>query len=210
MCINMCNHRDTMGHSREDKRESHARIVQAAARRFRERGIEGLSIAGLMQEAGLTHGGFYKHFDSRGALVKEALDCALSASAQAGTDGAGFRQRVEAYLSPAHRDAPGSGCAVAALAGDVGRADDAARARYAQQLRQSLGTLAGLLGGTEGAARAQAEVRAMVAFSAMVGALGLARACAGDPLSDEILATVRAYLGDSFAPGAEGPASPMD
>src|ERR1700743_2586290 len=70
----------TMGYSRADKAQSHERIVKTAAARFREKGIDGISLADLMKEAGLTHGGFYRHFESRDALVAEAVDCALRAS----------------------------------------------------------------------------------------------------------------------------------
>lgn len=66
-----------MGHSQASKKATHERVVSIAARRFREDGIDGLSIADLMKEAGLTHGGFYKHFDSKEQLIEEALTVAF-------------------------------------------------------------------------------------------------------------------------------------
>ena len=66
-----------MGHSRADKEKTHKRIVKIAARRFREEGLAGVGIAELMKEAGLTVGGFYKHFNSRDDLVAEAVSSAL-------------------------------------------------------------------------------------------------------------------------------------
>ena len=182
-----------MGHSQTQKQQNHERIVQLAARRFRELGIDGLSIANLMKEAGLTHGGFYKHFESRDDLVVQAVGAALENS------GAAHRTRkadifpalVESYLSNRHRDAPGQGCALGALASDMSRAPHDARALYTVQLRTSLAHIAELVGvGT------QAE--AIVAFSAMVGALNLARAVNDPALSAEVLSTVRDYLVKHF------------
>src|SRR5271154_7446808 len=98
-----------MGHSKADKADSHARIVEKAAARFRESGVEGVGVADLMKDAGLTHGGFYRHFASRDELVAEAIECALSEGGRAVAAAAKVKDRplgtlVDAYLSTMHRD----------------------------------------------------------------------------------------------------------
>src|ERR1700694_2886612 len=113
-----------MGHSKKAKAKSHDRVVRVAATRFREAGVEGVGVAGLMKDAGLTHGGFYRHFASRDALVAEAVERALRdggqlaeaiaralEAAEPGSEGAAAAGRqsllhalVDGYLSAAHRD----------------------------------------------------------------------------------------------------------
>lgn len=190
-----------MGHSQAEKAESRERILAAAARRIREGGLESVSIAELMRAANLTHGGFYGHFPSRSALLVAALERALdsgeasfAAASAAKPEAArgGVKSIVNRYLSPAHRDDPGGGCAIAALAADVGRAEDReVREVMAARLEVSLGRMAAAMGG--GRAGDQA---AMAAWSAMVGAIALSRVFAGTGRSEEILrATRQAILG---------------
>lgn len=198
-----------MGHSQKDKMETHERIVRLAAQRFRECGIDAISIANLMKEAGLTQGGFYKHFSSRDKLVTEAVTTALlqaqadPLSAQASrTGGAAFPSRVKAYLNPLHRDSAGEGCAVVALVNDMSRAGHEARDVYTRQVNRAIDTYANLIAND---ATGQGRDHAIVAFSAMVGALALARAVSDATLSNEILETVSTYLIDTFA--NDGPAA---
>jgi TetR/AcrR family transcriptional repressor of nem operon len=185
-----------MGHSKADKAESHERIVQIAAARFREAGLDGIGVADLMKEAGLTHGGFYRHFDSRDQLVAEAVEHALAQGAQrlgrvvARSGGEAFAAVVEAYLNRAHVDHPGSGCALVALAADVARSGSPARAAYTRQVRQYLDLFAALLADRG----PQARRRAVAILSALVGALALARAVDDDALTTEILASVAAEV----------------
>src|SRR5262245_55975207 len=112
-----------MRKSRAEAAETRRRIVRAAARRFREQGIAATGLADLMEAAGLTHGGFYKHFSSKDQLVAEAtaeaLGTLLEEMAALPTVGAA----VAAYLSPRHRDNPASGCPLAALGGELARSD---------------------------------------------------------------------------------------
>ena len=102
-----------MGSSQADKAASHDRIVNIAAARMRRNGINGVGVAELMQEAGLTHGGFYRHFKSRDDLVGAAVERALAQGSARTMDAAGqggrraFEAIVDDYLSPAHRDLPG-------------------------------------------------------------------------------------------------------
>src|SRR3981189_2330760 len=103
-----------MGHSRADKNKTHKRIVKIAARRFREDGLAGVGIAELMKEAGLTVGGFYKHFDSRDDLVAEAVSSAFGGwdrrmdAAASGGAPVSYAKLIDDYLNEAHRDDPGT------------------------------------------------------------------------------------------------------
>src|ERR1700692_4575266 len=99
-----------MGYSRSDKAETHTRIVSLAARRFRELGLEGIGVADVMKEAGVTVGGFYKHFDSRDELVVEALAAAFQDLDRWEEHPDTLTKLLATYLSEEHRDAPGTGC----------------------------------------------------------------------------------------------------
>src|SRR5262245_24790993 len=106
--------------TREQAAENRERIVNTAARLFRERGFDGVGVADIMKGAGLTHGGFYGHFASKDDLAAEACARALEKSAMKwsailDTDANPLDTIVASYLSEAHRDRPGSGCAIAAL-----------------------------------------------------------------------------------------------
>ena len=120
-----------MGTSQAAKAASHDRILDIAAARIRRGGIGSLAVAELMKEAGLTHGGFYRHFDSREQLIAEAAQRALTQGSAwtiaAGQLGGpqGFTALVDGYLSTWHRDHPESGCGVAGVA--AGAAAPAAR-----------------------------------------------------------------------------------
>lgn len=195
-----------MGHSQASKQTTHDRLVSIAAERFCELGIDGLSIANLMKEAGLTHGGFYKHFESRDQLVAEALAAAFRRSEDPqGSHRANFTTLVDEYLSPEHRDGVGTGCAVGALVSDIGRVQGEARELYTRKLRANFSGIATLLGDAQDTEK---RAQAIVAFSAMVGALGLARGAADEALSLEILSTVQRFLLDSFGGDSEAPAQP--
>ena len=181
-----------MGHSQEEKAENHRKIVEVAAARMRESGTDGPGVAEIMKEAGLTHGGFYKHFDSRDDLVAEAVEAAIeqgregfeAATADAEDPLAAF---VDWYLSPDHRDDPASGCAVVALGSDAARSDPRVRAAYRGQVERYLSHMEELLGGGEDARR-----RAIGAVTSMVGAMLIARAVDDEELSEEILREARA------------------
>ncbi|NLS21150.1 TetR/AcrR family transcriptional regulator [Rhizobium sp. P40RR-XXII] len=186
-----------MGSSKADKAASHDRIVNIAAALMRRSGINGVGVAELMQEAGLTHGGFYRHFNSRDELVAAAVERALaqgSARTVAAVDQGGKRALeaiVDDYLSPAHRAHPEAGCAVAGLAEDISRADVRTRSAYGRQVERYLEQLAGLTLGTDAAADRR---RACLILSALVGALAMARAVGERGLSDEILSETATAL----------------
>lgn len=187
-----------MGHSKAEKEKTHERIVKIAAKRFRENGLAGIGIADVMKEAGLTVGGFYKHFGSRDDLVAEGVGSALGrwrrrmeTAAASGGPPVGYQGLVDSYLSETHRDNPGTGCAVCALAGEIPRSGERTRALVTEQIRNTIEWIATLIGGKD---KDAARAKAILTFSTLVGALGLARATSDKELSREILKTVAELL----------------
>ncbi len=158
-----------MGHSQGEKIKSRERILDVASRRFRETGLEGLSISDLMKEAGLTHGGFYKHFASREDLVASVVEQAMTDTLK--SPAPSLESLIDKYLSAEHRDCLAEGCAISALATDVGRADGSCRKVFTEQLRGSLRRISDL---SRQASEDDSAEAAMVRLSAMVGALILA------------------------------------
>ena len=184
-----------MRRSRAEKARTHERIVETASARIRNQGIEGPGVGEIMQAAGLTHGGFYKHFGSRDDLIAEAADHAFAYAGRtldryANDEPDPFAAWVDWYLSEEHRDDPGADrCPVAALVGDAGRADDGVRAGYSAVVERFIATLEEMLGSDEEARR-----QATIAVSTLVGSLALARSVDDDELSNEILRTARKAL----------------
>jgi len=181
-----------MRRSKEDKAASHERIVTTAAARIRESGTDQPGVAEIMRAAGLTHGGFYKHFDSREELIDKAVACALTENEpavvqmieQADDPLASF---ADWYVSTAHRDDPANGCGVVALGADVRRVGGGAQEAYRAQVDRYLAHLQSLLESDD----ADSNRRANVTLSAMVGAVMIARALGPTPRSDELLRDVR-------------------
>jgi TetR/AcrR family transcriptional regulator, transcriptional repressor for nem operon len=175
------------------KEQTRRRIVETAAKRFRKEGVEAVGIAGLMADAGLTHGGFYAHFASKEELVRAALD---EASEQSRARRAVVLERsepglqrleamVRSYLRPTHRDTPEMGCAAAALIAEIARHEPETRAAFAVRLTELLAQFeAALPAELPGEQRTR---RAIGIFSAMLGALQMARAVTDPALSDKIL-----------------------
>lgn len=184
---------DRVGHSRAEKAESRERILEVTARQIRQYGLDSVSIAEIMKAANLTHGGFYGHFPSRAALIAAALERALDrgeatfVAASPTNASTTVKSIVNRYLSPAHRDDTRDGCAIAALSGDVGRAeDDQVRAQMAQRLERSFEDMVKAMGSGP-----KSDAAAVTAWCAMVGAVSLSRVFSGSGRSDEILRTVR-------------------
>jgi len=184
----------TMGHSQADKAQSRERILRKAADAVRDTGLESVSVGKLMRSVDLTHGGFYNHFASRSDLLAQALERALveggkmaAASARPADVPRSYETRVKGYVSRAHRDARTDGCAIAALASDVARADAASRAVMSAHVDDFIAHLAQSL-------HSQDEGDAMLAVSAMVGAVLLARVQTDPKKSDALLKSVRDRL----------------
>jgi len=171
------------------KEETRRKIIDIAARRFREEGIEAVGVASLMADAGLTHGGFYAHFKTKDDLVCAALDHGLCESsdrifalADKGEDKLGTY--IRAYLSPVHRDSADNGCAFSALAPELARQEGGARSAAAQRLEPYLDRIGRLLPTTD---PASARRQATALFSLLMGSLQLARLAEDKALSDSIL-----------------------
>ncbi|WP_454725848.1 MULTISPECIES: TetR/AcrR family transcriptional regulator [Cupriavidus] len=181
-----------MRYSPEHKAETRKQIVESAAAEFRRHGVDGIGVAQLMKSAGLTHGGFYAHFDSRDTLVADAVDAAFDqtmAALEEVASAAPARQRkraiLHAYMNKKHRDKPASGCAIAALGADVSRLDAGTRKRFEARVA----SLIALIAGDESEA---SRKDAILMLATMVGGLVLARAVRSEALSSEIVDTVRA------------------
>lgn len=175
--------------TQEQARRNREHVVETASQLFRAQGT-GVSVTDLMNAAGLTHGGFYKQFASKDALVAEATAHAFQQFTARHTAlderyedrAAARRAMVEAYLSVEHRDGPGDGCPTAGFAGDLARTEGDPRTRrvYADGVREFADWLASAGGDT-------AADDGLAQLSTLVGALLLARTTAGTPLSEEIL-----------------------
>src|SRR3984893_8194301 len=169
----------SMRYSREHKQETHARIVKKASVRLSEKGAHGIGVADLMKEAGLTHGGFYAHFDSREALVIEAFAYAMDRSTERWRKVAEqtppekrLANIVESYLTPVHRDDPGHGCAVPTLGAEIARESPKTRKAFAGKLEQMIDVMAEQIPDVP---RKAARKQAMAAVGTMMGTIVLAR-----------------------------------
>jgi TetR/AcrR family transcriptional repressor of nem operon len=189
-----------MRHSKAEKAKTHERIVAIASKRFREEGLAGIGIAELMKEAGLTVGGFYKHFNSRDDLVAEAIASAQGPwkrqvnAAAAGGPPITYDSLVDGYLTEAHCNHPGTGCPVSALGADIGRSDKRTRALATEKVREGVELIATRTRARNEKDRAAAKSHALLTYCALVGAIGVARAVSDQHLSREILKTVAQLL----------------
>jgi TetR/AcrR family transcriptional repressor of nem operon len=183
--------------TREEKARTHQRLVAAASRGFRVDGVDGTSIPRLMEEIGLTHGTFNAHFESKDALVAESYATGLSATvdrllerASAAPNGRGLNAIIDRYLSAEHRDDPGDGCFLPALAGEVRRQPEDARRAFTDGLRDYVERLAPFLPEENSDVRSN---HAIVLASGMAGAVLLARVVDDPELSDRILDACRGF-----------------
>jgi len=187
----------SMSRSQAEKAVIHEHIVNLAAERFREVGLNGIGVADLMKEAGRTGGGFYKHFESREKLVEEALQCAFNKRTKAlekYTDPEStltLTDLVDSYLSERHLNDPGSGCALAAVMNDVARSSDSIRELYTQELQNELAVITAL---TSSKQPSKKRAQALLAMCTLVGAIGLSRAVTDEGLAQELLNTGKTLL----------------
>lgn len=171
------------------KAETRQRIIDEASQRLRKDGIEGTGLVPLMKALGLTHGGFYAHFDSKDTLVQAALDAAATQALDdwQAAHGAGLRDLIDGYLSAHHRDQPGQGCPLPTLGAELGlrRTPSPASDRLAAGLAAALAPVR---------VASEGEDAGLVALATMVGAVTLARSVADTAMSERILAAARAAL----------------
>ena len=180
--------------SREQAAENRERILDTAARLFRERGFDGIGVADLMKNAGLTHGGFYGQFESKEHLAEQAVERALDQSElkwQKATEGKSPREALKGvaafYLSLRHVGDPGNGCAFAALGPEATRREPGVRRAFTEALKSRVARLMGLVAGRSEAERRR---RSLSTMASLVGAVVLARAVDDPKLSTEILKAV--------------------
>jgi TetR/AcrR family transcriptional regulator, transcriptional repressor for nem operon len=185
--------RKSMGHSQAEKAQSRERILDAAARKIREGGIDSVSVAELMKAANLTHGGFYGHFPSRAALIAAAVERAMDRGEESldslRTKGSPdtVKSLITRYLSPIHRDNIANGCGIAALGSDAARLDnDEVRALMASRAVRKFSSMAKAMGGGPAA-----EEAAVAAWCTMIGAIVVSRVLRGDKRADDILKYAR-------------------
>jgi TetR/AcrR family transcriptional repressor of nem operon len=175
--------------SREQVTENRRTIVDVASRLFKERGFEAVTVAEIMQEAGLTHGGFYGYFSSKDELIAEALAEALTQSTSGPLDD--LSTYAAEYLSRSHRDDLACGCPTAALAAETIRQPSSARTEMTTGIEQQIERLTRVAPGRSSALKRRTAIGT---WAAMVGAMILARASDDRALSDEVLDQTRAWL----------------
>ena len=184
-----------MRKSREEAAQTRKRIVTAASEEFRKNGVVATGLNDLMSAAGLTHGGFYKHFESKDQLVAEACAEAVETAILEMLAAAASEERgaAAAYLSTGHRDNPATGCPLSAIGSELARNDEKTSAAATAGFLKLVEIMAGQFGKIRPAA---AERRALVAVSTMIGALTMSRIVTDPELSAEILKEAEKSLSD--------------
>ena len=181
-----------MRKSKKEAAETRQRIVEVAAAEFRKNGVKGIGLNDLMASAGLTHGGFYRHFDSKDQLVAEAYACAIDqVTGRINSAGGGDykKNRFAAYLSKQHRNNPASGCPIAAIGSEIVRCGAEARKAATEGFKKLVGIFAGPSGSD-----AKSDEQALVDTCTMIGALTMSRIVDDPALSDEILQLTENHL----------------
>jgi len=186
----------------EHRVQTHQMIVEDAARRVRAEGLTGAAVSAVMRDAGLTHGGFYKHFGSKDELLLESLSAAfremaerLASAAEEATPGPAWKTVVKAYLSPEHCDHPDRGCPLASLAPELARADESMKALILGELTKYKDRMLPFMPGRR---IADKERNFVVIFSTMIGAMSIARILPDPAARATVLATARDFLSRSF------------
>jgi len=185
--------------SKKQAEQNHAEVIAAASKLFRAKGINGVSVPALMAEAGLTHGAFYGHFGSKEELAAAACTHAMEQSdaiydglleRHSGDQSAALTEFVKRYTSRLHRDQPGLGCPIAALADDASREEfkGPVRKAFAAGLERMIDRVRPLLGRR---GKTAPREQALADIAMLVGALVLARATKGNAVSDEVLMAAR-------------------
>lgn len=187
-----------MRKSKQEAAETRRRIVEAASAAFRRDGIDATGLADLMAAAGLTHGGFYKHFESKEqvvgesvALAAESMVDAMKQTLSASPGQRGLHTAIAEYLSTDHRDDAAGGCPLVALGGEVSRGGEAVREVMTAGFLEMVEIIAGQL---EGMSAAAARKEALVMLSTMIGAVTMARVVTDPELSAAILRQARKHL----------------
>jgi TetR/AcrR family transcriptional repressor of nem operon len=181
-----------MSKTKEQAALTRRRIVTAAAEEFRKNGIVATGLNDLMNAAGLTHGGFYKHFESKDQLVTEACAEAVETMIEyVANCAAGGTPVVETYLSTSQRDNPAAGCPLSAIGSELGRCDEGTRTVATEGFLKLVDIIARQFGKAK---HADARRKALAAVSTMIGAMTMSRMVTDPELSAEILREAKASL----------------
>lgn len=186
----------------EHKPEVHQKIVKDASRRIRAEGLTGAAVSAVMRDAGLTHGGFYKHFRSKGELLVESLsegfrdiEDRLTEACNLSQPGTAWKAIVKTYLSPEHCDHVECGCPLVALAPELARADKTMKPRIVAELVQYKARMLPFMPGR----RTADKERAFFAiFSTMIGAIEIARLLPDPAMREKVLTNAKEFLLRSF------------
>ncbi|MBP8306611.1 MAG: TetR/AcrR family transcriptional regulator [Burkholderiaceae bacterium] len=191
------------------KQETHARIVTAAARAVRAKGYAGVGVADIMKDVGLTHGGFYAHFDSRAALLAEAADRAgaegvegLSRVAASAAPDKALMALIDAYLSRQHLEAPDSGCPIAATGTEVARQEPAVRKAATRRTKELVGLIERQMPDW---GKAGNHEHALAILSCLVGSMVIARASDDERFSKAVRVASREFLRQALEDAQSGP-----
>lgn len=186
----------------EHKSQIHRKIVTDASQRVRVEGLTGAAVSAVMRDAGLTHGGFYKHFGSKDALLTESLREAfremadfLAEAAENSPPGTAWKTIVKAYLSPEHCDHVEYGCPLAALAPELARAEEAMRREIQEEMSKYKTRMLPFMPGRRAVEK---ERNFTVIFSTMLGAIAIARILPDRAGRSRVLASARDFLLHSF------------
>jgi len=192
----------SMRYKPEHKAEIHQKIVTDASRRIRAEGLTGAAVSAVMRDAGLTHGGFYKYFESKDELLMESLREAfgeiadgLAHAAEEAQPGTAWRTMVKAYLSAEHCDHPECGCPLAALAPELARAENSTKTQILGELTKYKSRMLPFMPGRRATEK---ERNFVVIFSAMLGAIAIARISPDAAARARVLASTRDFLLRSF------------
>ena len=184
-----------MRYAKTHKQETREKVVKIAAKMLREKGPDGVGVAEVMREAGLTHGGFYAHFPSKDAFLTESLTEILNEFAERReklTEGLSPREAlvtyIESYVSTRHRDHPVAGCPLPALTSELPRQPKKFRAAFDEGTKRIVTWLAERM---EASGIAHPDKVAVSTLSAMVGAIALARALSDRALSDALIESAK-------------------
>ena len=187
-----------MRKSKQETAETRRRIVEAASEAFRRNGIDGTAVADLMSAAGMTHGGFYKHFDSKEQVVEESMALAaevwresMEASLGALSPKKCLRTAIGDFLSVEHRDDMSCGCPFVALGSELARSSDAVRQATTDSFEKLVDAIASHI---EGMTPAAAKKEALGIVTTVIGALTMARIVTDPELSESILRETRKHL----------------
>jgi TetR/AcrR family transcriptional regulator, transcriptional repressor for nem operon len=191
-----------MRYAPKHKAEIHKTIVKDAARRVRAEGITGAAVSAVMRDAGLTHGGFYKHFKNKDDLLLESLREAfheiterMTQAAETSQPGTAWKAIVKTYLSPEHCDHAECGCPLAALAPELARTGKAMKAQISEELTKYKN---GMLPFMPGRRTAEKERAFFAIFSTLIGTLAIARILPDPAARANVLTAARDFLLHSF------------